>query len=236
MIHNYCGYIHKGQCGMVAELNLFKYKRRDQEMLFNELLVEAQNFVFNLFMGQTLNHLCFHDYTHTLQVVQAVEEITYNLNEEDERKELLLVAAWFHDTGYCKTYLGHEKESQQFAWQFLQGQGLAASKIQVVLDCIQATNQAETPQNALEEIMRDADFIHLSSPEYWVKLQSLRQEWQYILNKSHSDYDWLQENLKFLQCHKYYTDYAQANWSPGKEVNIDHLSEEIFQLLGSYMI
>ena len=101
-------------------------------MLFTPVLNEAQKFVLNLFSKRQMHDLSFHNYAHTLQVVQATFEITLNLNIADEQQELILLTAWFHDTGYSITYLGHEEESQKLAASFLREHGYPEAKMKVV--------------------------------------------------------------------------------------------------------
>ena len=64
------------------------------------LLHEAEQYVRNLFSSKTNESLAFHDLEHTLDVVGYCETIGthYQLNSTD--RLVLMLAAWFHDTGY----------------------------------------------------------------------------------------------------------------------------------------
>ncbi|QNF31209.1 HD domain-containing protein (plasmid) [Adhaeribacter swui] len=201
-------------------------------MLVTPLLNEAQLYVLNLLRNQQMESLVFHNYAHTLQVVQAAFDLAIHQNIAAVRQETLLLAAWFHDTGYCITYQGHEAESQKIAASFLQKRHYREEQVETVLHCINATKVTQAPQNLLEEIIRDADLFHLSAPGYDTALQNLRQEWQLYLGKSASDYDWLIENLSFLNKHQYHTIYAKEHWQAGKLKNIEWLENSIFHLLG----
>ena len=201
-------------------------------MLVTPLLNEAQLYVLNLLRNQQMESLVFHNYAHTLQVIQAAFELAIHQNIAAAQQETLLLAAWFHDTGYRITYRGHEAESQKIAASFLRERHYPEEQVETVLDCINATKVAQAPQNLLEEIIRDADLFHLSAPDYDTALQNLRQEWQLFLGKSASDYDWLIENLSFLNRHQYHTIYAKEHWQAGKLKNIERLKDSIFHLLG----
>lgn len=201
-------------------------------MQVTPLLNEAQLFVLNLLRNQQMKSLAFHNYAHTLQVVQAAFDLAIHQNIAADQQEALLLAAWFHDTGYLVTYRGHEAESKKLAASFLQKRYYPEEQVETVLHCIGATKVTQAPHNLLEEIIRDADLFHLSAPDYDKALQNLRQEWQLFLENSASDYDWLIENLSFLNKHQYHTIYAKEHWQAGKLKNIEWLEDRIFHLLG----
>ena len=80
---------------------------------------DISNYVFNLFKVELPENLVYHNFTHTEQTVKAVEEISsgYDLNEDE--KEDLIIAAWFHDTGYIKNHVTHEEESVKISRKYL---------------------------------------------------------------------------------------------------------------------
>lgn len=70
--------------------------------LYSEEKIEA--YIFKLFKDQLPDYCVYHNFNHTQQTVEAVKLLQehYNLNDED--KENLVIAAWFHDAGYTKDY------------------------------------------------------------------------------------------------------------------------------------
>ena len=71
----------------------------------------------------------FHDYEHTLYVVDKTIEIAKQEHCTSKEITLLSVAALWHDVGYIKTYVGHEAESCSYAKQYLPGYGFSADDI-----------------------------------------------------------------------------------------------------------
>jgi predicted metal-dependent HD superfamily phosphohydrolase len=47
-----------------------------------------------------------------------------------DQLETVLIAAWFHDTGYFKGKINHEQESRNIAENFLREQGIGEKKYQ----------------------------------------------------------------------------------------------------------
>ena len=61
-------------------------------------------------------------------------------------KEVLLVAAWFHDAGYIEGYQDHESESVKIATAFLKEKGKSDEFIAIVASLILATVKENVPK------------------------------------------------------------------------------------------
>ena len=62
----------------------------------------AESYVFHVFKDKLSPDYIYHNFNHTLTVVNAVKELCKKEDVEGSEKEMLLVAAWFHDTGYTR--------------------------------------------------------------------------------------------------------------------------------------
>lgn len=152
----------------------------------------------------------FHNLNHTHSVVQAVEEICDFLTISEPEREVVLLAAWFHDCGHVNACTRHEEESKKLAKSFLMEANYSEAKITKVLQCIDATKLPQHPVDVLGQILCDADLYHLAASNYFDLLAKLREEWVQIRNEEHLDKDWFQLNLNFLQAHQYFTDFGKA--------------------------
>lgn len=180
----------------------------------------AGRFVAQLLIDNLHKHLVFHNFHHTVYVVRGVRQISENLGLSDEQKEILNLAAWFHDTGLIRVYIGHEEESKKIARHFLQQNGYPRSKTKAVLACIEATKMPQQPQTLLEKVICDADMFHLSLPEYYHLQRLLLEEFRLVLHKQCTDDEWANENLAFLNNHHFWTSYGRTVLQNGKDLNI----------------
>ncbi len=191
-------------------------------------IVEKTNqFVVDLLSRELDPKFLYHNLRHTQRVVKSTKELTdfYDLDEKD--KEVLLLAAWLHDTGYTKGSENHEKSSCVIAKDFLLGIGYDAKLIQRVEDCIMATQRYSQPTSQLEEIIRDADCSHFGQNSFLETSELLREELSLLGIANYTTKDWLDENVKMFRTeHRYYTDYAIKNWQPGKDKNLRRLIKE----------
>ncbi|CAA9198813.1 Pycsar system effector family protein [Flavobacterium collinsii] len=185
------------------------------------LIEQSEDFVSNLLKDKLSNLYSYHNFNHTLTVVNAVKELCKKEDVKAEEKEILLVAAWFHDTGYVKGYENHEQESVGIATVFLKEKEQSDEFIAQVSGLILATVKEYIPKTHLEKIIKDADFAHLMGTEYATTCELLRIELKNTWNLNFSNAEWAKENLNFLMNkHRFYTDYALRKWQPLKEKNL----------------
>lgn len=192
------------------------------------LIEQAQDFVFNLLKDRLSSSFIYHNFDHTSDVVSAVKTLSQQENLSTEELEMLVVAAWFHDTGYIEGFENHEEKSVKIATDFLTEKGKSVAYINQVSVLIRATLYCYEPKNLLEKIIKDADFYHFTTENYCDRCELLRGEWEVVKQKQSSDLEWARENLDMLtQCHQYYTDYAIANWQVLKDKNVNLIQAKI---------
>ncbi|MCW2119492.1 Pycsar system effector family protein [Flavobacterium sp. 7A] len=192
------------------------------------LLQQAEAFVSELLKDKLSKSFTYHNLGHTQDVVAGVGAIIGLENISPEDKEALLVAAWFHDTGYTKGCQNHEESSVLIASGFLKDKHQSHDFIAKVSMLIQATVYDYQPQNSLEKIIRDADYAHFGSVEYNKICEQLREEWKVTIQKDFTNQEWSRENLYFMENkHQYHSKYALEYWQPIKEQNIKMIKEKM---------
>ncbi|WP_422008016.1 HD domain-containing protein [Roseivirga pacifica] len=106
--------------------------------------------------------LPFHNLTHTEEVVDGVKKICEEEGITGNDYEILIISAWFHDTGLIQKYAGHEEVSISFAKEFLQVKGYPQDDINQIVACIAATKLPQNPTISIAEVLCDADLFHVS--------------------------------------------------------------------------
>jgi predicted metal-dependent HD superfamily phosphohydrolase len=176
------------------------------------------------FVAQLLNialdkELTYHNLLHTLAVRDAAVAIAQMLDLTDKELEIIELACLLHDTGFTEIYNGHEAVSHRIAKQFLTEQHYPADTLQKVLQCIDVTASVAHPTNMMEQIIKDADYVNLSSENYLESIGALRHEWAHFLDQNYTDKEWLELNYEFLKSHQYFTPAARQIFEPQKELN-----------------
>lgn len=189
-----------------------------------QIIGEVKKVVTELFKKKVNPLFVFHNLEHTRQVAHATEEIESHYKLTDDDQFVLLVSAWFHDTGFSAGQAeGHEKKSIRLATEFLKHCYLDQEVIFKVTSCIQSTQMPHAPANLLEQIICDADLFHLGTDKFCEMTELLRQELQAYYNKEISNEKWRQWNIEFLLSHRYFTGYCQLNLEPVKQKWIEQL-------------
>jgi len=194
----------------------------------NQLLQDAQAQVTDLLVNKLNKSISFHTLQHTQEVVAAADKIAQSQQLTEEDRLALLIAAWFHDTGYTSgKSKDHETVSVQLAEQFMSTHHCTPEFTIKVIGCINATRMPQHPHNLIEEIICDADLFHLGTSDFKEKSRLLRQEIREFGEEELSKKQWRQNNITFLQSHHYFTTYAKTNLQPVKEKHLAELKEKI---------
>jgi predicted metal-dependent HD superfamily phosphohydrolase len=193
----------------------------------SKIIENTNQYVVDLLSRELDPKFLYHNLRHTQRVVKSTKELIdfYGLGDKD--KEIIILAAWFHDTGYTKGFEDHEEHSCSLAKAFLVEQGYKNSSIKEVCDLILATKRGYEPATKSEKIIRDADASHFGQKSYLATSELLKEELDLLGIASYSPQDWRQENIKMFRSeHHFYTDYAKENWQKGKDKNIKKLIKE----------
>lgn len=195
------------------------------------IVQKAENHVFGLFKDKLSPDYIYHNFNHTLRVVNNVRTIALAEGVNEEDTEILLLAAWFHDAAYIEGPTDHELRSGVMAVEYLTANGYPADKAARVASLIKVTKLGINPETRDEMIMRDADCSHFSDLNYCDLSQLLREEWKITQGKEFSDLEWALINRNVLiHEHRFYSDYGKEKLQPLKEANIARLQNIISEI------
>jgi HD superfamily phosphodiesterase len=186
-----------------------------------QVLTATRNYVTELFAHKVDPAFVFHNIEHTEDVAEASSQMSAKNKLNDSDHFILMLAAWFHDTGYSTGMAaGHEEASIGIASKFLADHHVDEETIQRVSSAISATKMPQSPVTQLEKILCDADLFHLSTEDFKARNQLLKQEQEMLFGHKISKKDWRKNNIQFLQNHKYFTDYGKEILEKGKIENL----------------
>jgi predicted metal-dependent HD superfamily phosphohydrolase len=174
----------------------------------------------------------YHNLTHTTRVVSSVDKLCKKLSVRGRQKRIVEVAGWFHDTGYSRQIQGHETIGGELANNFLKDHHIDEEEIAQVRSCILSTHYPQHPCSQLEQILCDADLMHLAARDLSDVMENLRLESHTIKRKDFSDREWLILNIKFLSAHHFHTSYGKQILEKSKEENCQILINRLKLLEG----
>jgi len=180
------------------------------------ILFETERHVRSLLETSLDKRLYYHNTLHTVNVVDHASYLANTEGLSGEETEIVLIAEWFHDTGFIASYIGHEQESVRIANHFLSPL-LPEQRIKKITACILATKKGTPPQDVLQAIMHDADYYHFFQPDYFQLVNDLRKEVAEVLGKTFTHQQWYEMNAKFLSQQSFYTAACKERWPKQKE-------------------
>jgi len=185
-----------------------------------EIQQEAAEYV-RIYLSKKLSQpYCYHNLQHTENIVNAINEISDGMRLSEPDRLILLVAGWFHDVGYVCKIEGHEQVGARMAERFLKHQKVDAGDISKVKSCILSTKYPQHPISMLEQVICDADLLHLGQKDVLHKMALIREEWSLTRNLNYTDEQWHTLNFEFISKHHFHTVYCKRNYDERKNKNI----------------
>jgi predicted metal-dependent HD superfamily phosphohydrolase len=190
-----------------------------------QLLQETERHIQTHFATHLAPQYVFHDLDHTIQTVAAARVIGEGFRLSDDDMTLLLLATWFHDTGYTEGPEEHEERSCSYADAFLRDK-ISAEALEIVKGCIRVTKVPQKPQTLIQQIICDADLSHLGMETYWDRTGKFRQELILARQKVMGEQDWYDFELNFMLNHSYHTAVANELFNKRKAKHIQQLLKQ----------
>ena len=199
-------------------------------LFMNNITDKAREYVEILFSEKLSKEYVYHNYTHTSEVVATSVDLANKLNLADDDIEILILAALFHDSGYILGYENHEEEGGRICQAFLSQNNYPEDKLNKVIKCIHVTKFDRKPENILEEIIKDADLIHIGKKGSNSKAELLRLELLNTRNINVNEIEWIKVNLDFITKHEFYTQAAKTEYGETRKDNIAKLEKKLLKL------
>jgi len=170
--------------------------------------------------------LAYHNPDHILDVYEAAIRIADAEGVTESEKDLLRVAALLHDSGFIHTAVNHEKRGAEMAASVMPAFGFNPSQVSLVEQMILATKVPQSPVSHLDRIICDADLDYLGRDDFYSIGGKLYIE-LLAIGVVKDDQTWNTLQKKFLEAHRFHTDFSKTNREPEKQARL----KEIITLL-----
>lgn len=195
--------------------------------MMDSIVNMASHYVMNKFNNSPPAGIIYHNLRHTKDVVHSANRIAKFSRISRDQLELLLLAAWFHDIGILDQYRNHEARSAVICSNFLKQHNYPLEKIKKIVQLIRSTKIPQKPTNLLERILCDADLSHIGKKGFNSRSMLLRYEWERMIGKKFSEYEWIKTNFNFIKENKFRTFYAKSYFNEGRKKNLLKLREKL---------
>jgi exopolyphosphatase/pppGpp-phosphohydrolase len=187
------------------------------DKIFSEIYNDALIRIF----PRLSKELTYHNADHARDVLDQAIRIAHEEGISNKEDLLLLkIAALYHDTGFIKSYSGHEEVSCDLAREELPVFGINDRQLDHICKLIMVTKMPRYPENKLEEIICDADLDYLGRTDFFKISNLLFLELKHR-GLVHNEYNWNKKQVHFLKVHQYFT---PANRAARQQLKLKHLS------------
>lgn len=138
---------------------------------------------------------------------------------------LLETAVLLHDTGFLFTYENHEDAGKNYTRKILPDWNFSQEEIDRICAMIEATRIPQKPDNLLEEIIADSDLDYLGTDNFYKISETLFME-LLAFKRIRNEKEWDKLQIKFLQNHRYHTDFAKKYREPSKQQHLKEIIEK----------
>ncbi len=176
--------------------------------MLSDIVINAKNYVKNLLIKKWItedNWYYYHNWNHTKTVFEEVIKLWDQEMLNEEYKEILQLAALFHDVWFIEQYDNNEYIWANIAEEWLKKHNYPKDKIDIVKQTILATIVWYKPKNLLEQIIKDADLYNLWSNSFIDCWNKLRKELEEIKWIKFSDEDRKKYSSNFISNFEFYS-------------------------------
>ncbi|MEO7523177.1 MAG: Pycsar system effector family protein [Ferruginibacter sp.] len=208
----------------MAQNSTFHFSTMDA----TSIIIELEQHVTTLFKTYQSPKLLFHNLQHTENVVSKTKEIARHYELGEHEMLILVIAAWFHDTGYLfSPPAEHEEKSVEIMKLFAREKQVPFDIVNEVSGCIMATKAPRHPAGILQEILCDADTFNLGTTDFKRTNEIVFQEFQNASDVALSRKAFDEGALIMLKQHKFYTGFCKEQLTGVKKENMKKIKKKI---------
>ena len=180
----------------------------------------AQEYALGRLARELPPNVFYHSLPHTRDdVLPAAERLAALAGVNADDLLLLRTSALYHDIGFVERRAGHEDAGARIVAEVLPEFGYTAGQVTSIRGMILATKLPQSPRTWLEEITADSDLDVLGRQDYMSRGEALRAELATIGAVMTTE-QWFQNQLQFIEGHRYFTAVARALRDGQKHKNI----------------
>ncbi|NNC70142.1 MAG: HD domain-containing protein [Flavobacteriaceae bacterium] len=189
---------------------------------------KLRNKALEILQTELSEDLSYHGFQHTLDVLKVCNQYVKREKIDAHNAKLLRLGALLHDIGFTISNIDHEERGVEIADKLMTELDFSEKDINKVKGLILATRIPQTPKNHLEKIICDADLDYLGRSDFYKISNFLFKELK-VFDIINTKYEWDKAQIRFLEAHKYHTDFALKYRQPNKEERIAELKQAVAQ-------
>jgi predicted metal-dependent HD superfamily phosphohydrolase len=185
--------------------------------LTTELLRDTALYVKDYYTNHFTEQFYFHNYHRTMSIVRNCDALAVNMDMGKQESKIAHLAAWFLELGYSRDYQNYQAKSVELAREYFKTKDLEDDMLERIEECILSTRIPQQPVSAVSQLVCDASMYHLAEKDAVQHADALRAEYEAVAKTQFTDEEWLNENIKMISNHFYFTTGARDLFQKRKD-------------------
>jgi len=178
--------------------------------------------IFEILNKKLSKDLYYHGVHHTLDALRVCTLYLRHVKLDKHQARLLRLGILFHDIGFTVSVIDHEQKGTEIARELMVRFGYTTQDIDTVVRLILSTEVPQQPKTLLEKVICDIDLDYLGRSDFYKISNDLFKELQ-ITSGLKDKNEWNKIQVKFLESHRFHTEFAIKNRQPEKEKRIEEI-------------
>jgi len=182
-----------------------------------ELLRDTALYVRDYYAAHVNDQYSFHNYNRTVNIVRNCDALGVTMNLGGQELKLAHLAAWFTELGFSEDHRNYQGKSVKLAREYFRTKKLDDGVFEKLEECILSTRVPQQPVSVISQLICDATMYHLAEKDSLQLAESLRNEFAAVAQVEYSDEEWINEYIKMINNHFYFTRTAREIFQKRKE-------------------
>ena len=185
--------------------------------LTTELLRDTALYVRDYYATHFNDQYSFHNYNRTISIVRNCDALGVSMNLGGQELKLAHLSAWFAELGFSEDHRNYQGKSVKLAREFFRTRKLDDGIFEKLEECILSTRVPQQPVSVISQLICDATMYHLAEKDSLQLADALRNEVAAVAQIEYSDEEWINEYIKMINNHFYFTRTARELFQKRKE-------------------
>jgi len=185
--------------------------------LTTELLRDTALYVRDYYATHFNDQYSFHNYNRTISIVRNCDALGVSMNLGGQELKLAHLSAWFAELGFSEDHRNYQGKSVKLAREFFRTKKLDDGIFEKLEECILSTRVPQQPVSVISQLICDATMYHLAEKDSLQLADALRNEVAAVAQIEYSDEEWINEYIKMINNHFYFTRTARELFQKRKE-------------------
>jgi len=193
--------------------------------LTTELLRDTALYVRDYYAAHFNDQYSFHNYNRTISIVRNCDALGVSMNLGGQELKLAHLAAWFTELGFSEDHRNYQGKSVKLAREYFRTKKLDDGVFEKLEECILSTRVPQQPVSVISQLICDATMYHLAEKDSLQLAESLRNEFAAVAQVEYSDEEWINEYIKMINNHFYFTLLGELYRDTDRQRAIAHFEQ-----------